>query len=142
MKRLLYIQIVFLFFIACNSDSKAVKEPGNSIRINYIGEIDKPLPTLFFFNSYGVETYDLDYSDYHLIHDAYAVLNKEITKLKTTKEDLALLSVKVNNKQNYYLDKSSSLSFISKVMSAASYKNHKRLKLQLDLYLNVLKSTG
>lgn len=140
MKRLLYIQIVFLFFIACNSDSKATKKPESfSIQIAYAGITDKPMPTLIFSNS-SEETFKWKNNYcYELSYDGYTVLNEEITKLKTTKENLALLNVTINKNQNYYLGKSSSLSFISKVISVTSYKNDEQLKGQLAHYLKVLK---
>ncbi|WP_447635401.1 hypothetical protein [Flavobacterium microcysteis] len=130
-----------MFFIACNSDSKATKKPENfSIQIAYAGITDKPMPTLIFHNP-GEKTFEAKHFDYYyeLNYDAYTILNEEITKLKTTKENLALLNVTINKNQNYYLDKSSGLSFISKVITVTSYKNDEQLKGQLAHYLRVLK---
>lgn len=141
MKILIYIKLVFLLLFACNNSSKKMEEIKKfSIQVTFIGDIDKPLPTLNFFDSCK-ETFKLFNYNYTLNYDSYLELKKEIQKqdLKE-KEKFSLILISLNNNQNYYLNKESSLLFISKLLDVTDYKNNEQLKNQLNLYLKVLKS--
>ncbi|AWK05636.1 hypothetical protein HYN56_15870 [Flavobacterium crocinum] len=139
MKILLYIKLVFLLLIACNNNSKKTEEMEKfNIKITFIGDIDKSLPILNFFDSCE-ETFKLSNYNYKLNYDSYLELKKEIQKQDSKiKENTSLIYILFNKKQ-YYLDKESSIQFISKLLDVTMYKNNEQLKNQLNLYLKVLK---
>lgn len=141
MKILIYIKIVFLFFFACNNSSKKMDEIKKfSLQITFIGEIDKPLPTLIFFDSCE-ETFELFNYNYTLNYASYLDIKKEIQKQDLKEKDKSsLIHISINDKQNYYLNKENSLLFISKLLDVTDYKKNEQLKNQLNLYLRVVNS--
>jgi len=141
MKSLIYIKLILLLFLSCNNNSKRNEEREKfNVKISYVGIVDKPLPTLFFFDK-GEENFRMFDYNYELNYNSYLELKKEIQKnnIKMRKSS-SLIYVSINKKQNYYLDKKSSLSFFSKLLEITEYKNNKRLENQLKFYFRVVKS--
>ncbi len=141
MKSLIYTKLILLLFLSCNNSSKRNEEREQiNIKICYVGIIDKPLPTLIFFDK-GEENFRMfDYS-YELNYRSYLEFKKEIRKHNIKKrESSSLIHVSINKKQNYYLDKKNSLSFLSKLLEITEYKNNKQLENQLKFYFRVVKS--
>jgi hypothetical protein len=138
MKILIYIKLVVLLFFVCNSSSKKIEK--FSIRINYVGDIDKPLPTINFFDTCEESFKSFNYN-YTLKYGSYLKIKNEIQNGNSrTKGNSSLICILLNNKQSYYLNKESSLLFISHLLNVTMYKNNEQLKNQLNLYLRVLKS--
>jgi len=139
MKISLYIKLLFLLFFTCNNSLKTTENAEQfTLKIAFVGDIDKPLPTLNFCGSCK-ETFKLSNYNYTLNYSSYLELKKEIQQQNpTVKENSSLTYITLNIKEGYYLDKKSSLSFIAKALNATEYKNNKQLKNQLNLYFRVL----
>lgn len=142
MKILIYSKIILLLFICCNNNNSKKNEEKEKfdIKIDFVGIIDKPLPTLIFLDK-GEESFKLFEYNYTLNYDSYLELKKEIQKQNfKVRESTSLIHLSINKKQNYYLNKENSMLFISKLLDITEYKNNEQLKYQLNYYLRVIKS--
>ena len=136
-----YFKLVFLLFFACNNNSKKIESIDKfNLKITFVGNIDKPLPTLNFSDSHE-ENFKLFNYNYSLNYTSYIEIKNQFEKLgKKIRNNSSLVYISFNKKQSYYLDKKEGLLFIFKLLEIKKYKGNEQLKNQLNLYLNVLKS--
>lgn len=140
MKISTYIKLMLLLFFGCNNSLKKTDDITNfNIKASYIGNSDKPLPILNFFKSCE-ESFTLNNYNYELNDNSFNELKKEITKQGSkVKMESSLIHIVINKKEDFYLNKDDSLSFILLLLDTTMYKNNKQLNSQLNLYLRVLK---
>jgi hypothetical protein len=140
MKKLLNIGLFFLLqgFINTNQIKKnQVNENQKfTMEINYIGPSDSRLSSIIFFDSckegiVGLNTCHFALSQ-DIIKEIMAIAERhDIVKISNN----AMISVSINNKLNYELQKVNSFFFMSKLRELVKCKNNSTLNELINNYL-------